>query len=187
VDHHLGLFIDAKKSWIRLVERRLCCLVLAFYDAINESLLLELPGGKRELGETSAEAAVREMKEESGVLLQLAPRTTVLHEKTVHSLILRDTPRAVLNHTRYDGTFELFVIKTNREKPLEQRSVLERLRNEYRMDQLSKIQQAEDNLARLESGELDEQLIASFASAAAGSDKGETTTLLEQQLQDLHV
>jgi len=56
-------FID-KLAWVRIEERRLLCARSRGKDAWF------LPGGKREAGESDAEALIREVREELGVALR---------------------------------------------------------------------------------------------------------------------
>lgn len=56
-------FID-KLAWVRIEERRLLCARSRGKDAWF------LPGGKREAGESDAEALIREIREELGVDLR---------------------------------------------------------------------------------------------------------------------
>jgi hypothetical protein len=79
---------------------------------------VDLPGGKRHVGECAIDAAVREFTEETGLTLNVKPGGT-------HSVVFDAFPDSLAisaDNSLKGGTFRLFVVKQNPPSPCSQES-----------------------------------------------------------------
>ena len=89
-DHHLDVFLDQNQAKINLRQPHVpgSRFLVLLASKVQKKWRLELPGGKRRLGESSWDAARRELRDEAGCALATATPSEVVDFATMRCFVV---------------------------------------------------------------------------------------------------